>query len=123
MNRGLGPHTLERCAEGETDWSDGRSQCADHFKPRADRRQGRGRYVHVLGNMRKRKANAKVEASSDLARPEYLTVEQFAAMTRRTPSAVRASIHRGDLPASKLGSRRWYIRRSDVDRMFDAKRN
>ncbi len=50
---------------------------------------------------------------------ELLTVEQFAAITRRTAAAVRSSIQRGDIPAHKLGTRRWFIRWQDVERMFD----
>jgi excisionase family DNA binding protein len=54
---------------------------------------------------------------SELA--ELMTVQEFAKLTRRTPSAVVAAILRGDVPAHKLGSRRWFIRRSDIMRMFE----
>ncbi|MCZ6572519.1 MAG: helix-turn-helix domain-containing protein [Planctomycetota bacterium] len=53
---------------------------------------------------------------------ELLTVEQFAELTKRTAAAVRLSIARGDLPAHKLGTRRWFIRPQDVHRMFDEAR-
>jgi excisionase family DNA binding protein len=55
-------------------------------------------------------------------RIELMTVEEFAALTRRTPSAVRASIQRGELRACKLGSRRYFIRKADVERMFEERR-
>ena len=51
--------------------------------------------------------------------PELMSVEEFAALTRRTKSAVVAAILRGDVPANKLGSRRWWIRRSDIMAMFE----
>lgn len=57
-------------------------------------------------------------AFSGRDRPWY-TVEEFAALTARKPSAVRASIQRGEIPASKLGSRRYFIRKADVERMFE----
>ena len=49
---------------------------------------------------------------------DLLTVEEVAAATRRTPSAVRQAIGRGQLAAVKLG-RRWFVRRRDIDRMFE----
>ncbi len=51
---------------------------------------------------------------------ELMTVEEFAAVTRRTKSAVIAAILRGDIPAHKLGSRRWWIRRRDIMALFEA---
>lgn len=51
-----------------------------------------------------------------------LTVEEFAAITRRTPAAVRSSIQRGEIPAHKLGTRRWFIRWQDVEQMFEEAR-
>ena len=48
-----------------------------------------------------------------------MTVEEFANLTRRTASAVRASIQRGEIRAHKLGTRRWFIRWRDVERMFE----
>jgi len=50
---------------------------------------------------------------------DLLTVQELAAMTRRSPSAVRAGLKRKELPAVKLG-RRWFVRRRDVERLFDA---
>ena len=55
-------------------------------------------------------------------RLEFLTVEEFAELTHRTPSAVRASILRGEIPANKLGTRRWFIRVSDIEALFDGKK-
>jgi len=52
-----------------------------------------------------------------------LTVEEFAQATKRTAAAVRASIARGDLPAHKLGSCRYFIRKKDIDRMFEGDRD
>ena len=49
----------------------------------------------------------------------WWTVEEFARLTGRTVGAVRASIVRGELPARKLGSRRYFIRKADVNRMFE----
>ena len=50
---------------------------------------------------------------------ELLTVEEFADITKRTPSAVRAAIARGEIRAHKLGSKRWWIRWRDVEQMFE----
>ncbi len=52
------------------------------------------------------------------AKPELMTVEEFAELTRRSASAVRASILRREIPARKFG-RRWFIRMRDVHRLFD----
>ncbi|MHC4408684.1 MAG: helix-turn-helix domain-containing protein [Planctomycetota bacterium] len=56
---------------------------------------------------------------SGLDMPELMTVEEFARVTRRTASAVVAAIGRGEIPAHKLGSRRWWIRRADVMKLFE----
>lgn len=50
---------------------------------------------------------------------DLLTVEEFAAITRRTPAAVRSSIQRGEIRAHKLGTRRWFIRWQDVEQLFE----
>jgi len=47
-----------------------------------------------------------------------MTVEEFAELTRRSASAVRASILRREIRARKFG-RRWFIRMRDVHRLFD----
>lgn len=57
-------------------------------------------------------------AFSGRDRPWY-TVEEFAQLTARRPSAVRAAIQRGEVPACKLGSRRYFISKADVARMFE----
>ena len=51
-------------------------------------------------------------------RLDLLTVEEVAAETRRSPSAVRQSIAKGQLRAAKLG-RRWFVRRKDIEQMFE----
>ena len=60
------------------------------------------------------------DANGDL---DLMTVEEFAKLTGRSAAAVRYSIARGDLPAHKLGSRRYFIRKQDVHRMFEEVRH
>ena len=54
----------------------------------------------------------------DDGRIQLLTVEELAHYTRRSQAAVRAALKRGELPAVKLG-RRWFVRRCDLERLFD----
>lgn len=53
--------------------------------------------------------------------PEFLPIEELAALFDRSPSSIYAERHRGDGLGS-LGvrvGRRLYWRRSDIDRYFD----
>jgi excisionase family DNA binding protein len=60
------------------------------------------------------------ERSTDQAdAPEFLTLEQVAALLQKTKSSVRKYVRTLGLPAIRLGPREWRFRRSDVLKWLD----
>ena len=57
-------------------------------------------------------------ANGALGALDLISVPRLAAATGRSEAAVRASFRRSELPAAKIG-RRWFVRRKDIDRLFD----
>lgn len=61
-----------------------------------------------------------VEPMTDLQRQEYLTFSKAAILLGCTRQYVYKLVGQGKLPASRLSSRMALIRRSDIERMFEA---
>jgi len=53
----------------------------------------------------------------------WLTLAEVADELRVNPSTVRLWVSQGRLPASRVGRRKWLVRRSELDRMLASKRS
>ena len=82
-------------------------ECAEHAK--------------VAKKKRQRDFLRAVEPVSELQKQEYLTFAKAAILLGCTRQYVYKLVEQGKLPASRLSSRMALVRRSDIEKMFEAK--
>lgn len=63
--------------------------------------------------------NMVIRETVDLTKQVFLTVKQVAKMLNSSPKAVYNMIDSGRLPSARISARKTWVRRSDIDELFE----